>query len=174
MGGHVIWDIKRRPADVSSFFSTSMSVARSKMAVMDNDPISACLWALSGFDPALVHFVELREQFRKTGNEQAAVSMDRALGVYIEGQCDELRRAAAVTPTQADKIFDEAIGVANINKAGVQAMAITSDPLFLEVFTYAMYLRGLTSHGEAPWNRFIAVLKECFELKHPRIINDEA
>ena len=133
-----------------------LSQARAMICVMNHDPVTAGLWALAGFDPALVHFAELREHLGKLHEENPSrVSLDRALSVYVEGQCHELERAAGIT-THGFLDLDP-----TITAVTEHILDCTSDPLGLEICAYAMRLGTLTAHGQAPWKRFAAVMADC-------------
>lgn len=147
-------------------FTPKSSVVRAAMAAMNHDPISAGLWALAGFDPALVHFAELREHTRKLSEEdRLRVSLDRALSIYLEGQCYELGVAAEVNKALIDSLIDQRIG--DTTETAFHVLGASSDPLMMEVFTYALYLGVLTAHGQAPWRRYAEVMADCFRHAHP-------
>jgi hypothetical protein len=130
------------------------------MAAMNHDPITAGLWALSGYDPALVHIAELREHFAHLGeDDQIRITIDRLLAVYVEGQCRELLAGAGITTQEADNLVTEHIEDADATILHI--LACTQDPLGVEVFGYAMWLGVLTAHGLAPWRRFAAVMADC-------------
>jgi hypothetical protein len=136
------------------------SEVRAAMAAMNHDPITAGLWALSGYDPALVHIAELREHFAHLGeDDQIRITIDRLLAVYVEGQCRELLAGAGITTPEADRLVTERIG--SIDTTTRHILDCTEDPLGLEVCAYAMWLGTLTSHGLAPWRRFAAVMADC-------------
>jgi len=137
-----------------------VSEQRAKICVMSHDVISAGLWALAGFDPALVHFAELREHFGKLDEEHPSrVSLDRALAIYVEGQCRELIAGAGIT---MDEVSTQAIErISDINDTLEHILACTTDPLAIEIETYAVYLGLLTAHSDAPWKRFAAVMADC-------------
>lgn len=127
---------------------------------MNHDAVTAGLWALSGFDPALVHFAELRERFAHLGEDNPSrISLDRALAVYLEGQCRELAAGAGITIDEASVQIIDRLG--NTDTVFEQILTCTDDPLAIEVETYAMYLGVLTAHGDAPWKRFAAVIADC-------------
>ena len=140
------------------------SHARAAMAAMNHDAITAGLWALSGFDPALVHLAELRERFNHLGEDDPIrITLDRLTSVYLEGQCRELQHGAGITSHndgQLAHLIDIHLGPA-VGTTSHQILACTSDPLGLEIHGYAMRLGVLTAHGTAPWKRFAAVIADC-------------
>lgn len=137
-----------------------LSDQRAKICVMNHDTVTAGLWALAGFDPALVHLAELRERFANLPeDDQIRVTLDRLTSVYVEGQCHELDRGAGVTTQEANKLITDRLE--GIYGTTCQILDTTSDPLALEVSCYAMRLGALTAHGTAPWKRFTAVMADC-------------
>lgn len=131
------------------------------------DAINAGLYALAGYDPALVHCAELRERNAHRGEyDILRVSLDRFLAMYMEAQGRELAMANNMAPYETHRFIDETLKD-NLATTTFFAVGATSDPLMLDVLTYAMYLGTLTSHGLAPWNRFATVMAECFYTKHP-------
>jgi len=139
--------------------SRNVSQVRAKICAMNHDPVTAGLWALAGFDPALVHFAELREHLGKLHEENPSrVSLDRALAIYVEGQCRELAAGAGITIDEASNQI-----VSHIDNTATfeQILACTSNPLAIEIETYALYLATFTAHGLAPWKRFAAVMADC-------------
>ncbi len=151
-----------------TLFPNFVSVVRAKICAMDHDAVSAGLWALSGFDKALVHFAELREHVGLLDEEdELRISLDRALSVYVEGQCRELLRGAGITIDEANIRVEETIG--DPSPVAVHVLACTDDPLGMELFGYALWLGSLTAHGKAPWNRFAAVMADCHYQRHPRL-----
>jgi hypothetical protein len=158
-----LYQMMRQNGDDQRFPKTAAAVlsqARAMICVMNHDPVTAGLWALAGFDPALVHFAELREHLGKLNEENPSrVSLDRALAIYVEGQCRELASGAGIT-------IDEASNQIVNHLSGTEAtldhiLACTDNPLAIEIETYAMYLATLTAHGHAPWKRFAAVMADC-------------
>lgn len=150
-----------------------LSQQRARMAVMRQDPINAALWSLSGYDPALIHFAELRERVSKntklsSADEELEVALDRALSVYLESQNNTLQQAAGVDLKELNTLIGDRLGD-GVNTTSIQAIALTHDPLILELFGYALRLGVLTGHSDAPWRRFAAVMAECFEQKHPDV-----
>lgn len=146
-----------------------MSQARANMAAMNNDAISAGLWALASFDPALVHLAELRERFTHLDEgDQIRVTLDRLTGVYVEGQCRELLHGAAITTHEADQLIATRIG--DTSDVALHVLACTNDPLAMEIFAYGLYLGSLTAHGNAPWNRFAATMADCYHHRHPSLV----
>ena len=146
------------------------SEARAKICAMKADAITAALWALSGFDPALVHFAELREHTNKLPEEhQLRISLDRALSVYVEGQCRELLVGAAITTDAANLLVEQEIG--DPADVAFYVLACTDDPLGMEIFGYALWLGVLTSHGLAPWNRYKSVMADCFTAHHRSVVH---
>lgn len=144
-------------------YKPKSSHVRATMAAMNRDAITAGLWALAGFDPALVHFAELREHLNRLDEgAPSRVSLDRALSVYLEGQCHELVRAAEITREAANAEVDRRLG--DVSSTVFNVLAVSDDPLCLEIMTYAMYLGTLTAHDIAPWRRFVAVMDECARL----------
>jgi hypothetical protein len=140
--------------------SSDVSQVRAKICVMNHDVISAGLWALAGFDPALVHLAELRERFAKLPeDDQIRITLDRLTSVYVEGQCHELIRAAEITTQAADLLAIERLTGAD--ETARHILDCTSDPLALEICAYAMWLAVLTAHGTAPWKRFAGVMADC-------------
>lgn len=145
------------------------SQARATMAAMNNDAISAGLWALASFDPALVHLAELRERFTHLDEgDQIRVTLDRLTGVYVEGQCRELLHGAAITTHEADQLI--ALRIGDTSDVALHVLACTSDPLAMEIFAYGLYLGSLTAHGNAPWNRFAATMADCYHHRHPSLV----
>lgn len=145
-----------------------VSAMRAKIACMSHDAVTAGLWALSGFDPALVHFAELREHIGKLDEEHLLrISLDRALSVYVEGQCRELLVGAGITTDEANIKVEQAIG--DPSGVALQVLDCTDDPLGMEIFAYALWLGSLTAHGKAPWNRYAAVMADCYYQRHPRL-----
>src|SRR5688572_18406412 len=105
-----------------------LSQARAKICVMNHDTVTAGLWALAGFDPALVHLAELRERFATLPeDDQIRVTLDRLTSVYVEGQCHELERAAGIT-THGFLDLDP-----TITAVTEHILDCTSDPLGLEI-----------------------------------------
>ena len=137
------------------------------MCAMSHDTITAALWALSAYDPALVHLAELRETFARRLDEEdpIRVTIDRLIAVYVEGQCTELLSATGITTQEADQLITDRIG--DTSPVAYHVLACTSDSLAMEIFAYALYLGALTSHGNSPWNRFAAVMAECHHYAHP-------
>jgi hypothetical protein len=136
------------------------------MSAMSHDTITAGLWALSAYDPAMVHLAELREKFARLDEEDPIrVTIDRLIAVYVEGQCTELLSATGITTREADQLITERIG--DTSNVAFHVVACTSDPLAMEIFAYALYLGVLTSHGDAPWKRFAAVMADCHHYAHP-------
>jgi hypothetical protein len=148
-------------------FPNVMSVVRAKICAMNHDAVTAALWALSGFDPALVHLAELRERFAHLDPEEdpLRITLDRLTAVYVEGQCRELLIGAGITTDEANIKVEQAIG--DPSDVAFQVLACTSDPLSMELFGYALWLGSLTAHGKAPWNRFAAVMADCYHQRHP-------
>lgn len=133
---------------------------------MNHDTVSAALWSLSGFDPALVHLAELRERVAHRDEEdEVRITLDRLVSVYVEGQCRELLIGAGITTDQANIRVEDAIG--DPAEVALHVLGCTSDPLAMEIFGYALWLGSLTAHGTAPWNRFKAVMADCYHQKHP-------
>ena len=138
----------------------SLSHVRAMICAMNGDVITAGMWALAGFDPALVHLAELREHFRHLPeDDQIRVAIDRLISVYVEGQCRELLHAAGITTHEANGMVN--LNLTNRDEITYQILDRTDDPLGLEICGYAMWLGVLTGHGQAPWNRFAAVIGEC-------------
>jgi hypothetical protein len=138
-----------------------LSDQRAKICVMNHDPVTAGLWALAGFDPALVHLAELRERFAALQeDDQIRITLDRLTSVYVEGQCHELDRGAGVTTEEANNLITDRLAGA-IFPVTCTILDCTSDPLGLEIAAYAMRLGVLTAHGDAPWKRFAAVMADC-------------
>jgi hypothetical protein len=136
------------------------SEARATIAAMNHDTIAAGLWALSRFDPALVHLAELREHFaRLPEGDQIRITLDRLTSVYVEGQCHELVHAAGITTEEADRLSQDRLPGAY--DTTVQILECTDHPLALEICAYAIWLGVLTAHGIAPWKRFAAVMADC-------------
>lgn len=148
-------------------FAADMSQARAKICAMNHDTISAALWSLSGFDPALVHLAELRERFINLNPDEdpLRITLDRLTSVYVEGQCRELLHGAGITTDQANIHVEERIG--DPSNVALHVLACTPDPLAMEIFGYALWLGSLTAHGTAPWKRFSAVMADCYHQKHP-------
>lgn len=150
----------------------AVSDRRAKICAMNHDTVSAALWALSGFDPALVHLAELREHFTKLGlgeEDPLRITLDRLVSVYVEGQCRELLVGAGITTDGANIKVEEGIG--DPSDVALHVLACTSDPLAMELFGYALWLGSLTAHGKAPWNRFKAVMADCYYQRHPSLVN---
>lgn len=147
----------------------SLSHQRAKIAAMNHDAISAALWSLSGFDPALVHLAELRERFIDLDPEedQLRITLDRLTSVYVEGQCQLLLQGAGITTDEANLKVEQMIG--DPSNVAVHVLACTSDPLAMELFGYALWLGSLTAHGNAPWNRYAAVMADCYHQRHPSL-----
>jgi hypothetical protein len=137
-----------------------LSDQRAKICAMNQDTVTAGLWALSGFDPALVHLAELRERFAKLPeDDRIRITLDRLTSVYVEGQCHELERAAEITTEAMHELFTTGLG--NVIAVTNQILRCTNDPLAIEIGGYAMRLGVLTAHGAAPWKRFAAVIADC-------------
>lgn len=137
-----------------------MSFHRAAMAAMDHDTVTAGLWALAAFDPALVHLAELREHFRTLDEgDPLRVTLDRLTSVYVEGQCRELIHAAGITTLEVTEIVANRLG--DNTETVYHIVACTDHPLAIELFAYAQYLGSLTAHGDAPWKRFAAVMADC-------------
>lgn len=129
---------------------------------MEGDIITAGIWALAAFDPALVHMAELREHFTGLPEEnQIRVTIDRLLSVYVEGQCRELVIGAGITTDEAHHLAAQRLGKQATHEVIMQILDCTSDPLGVEILGYAQHLGALTAHGPAPWNRFAAVIRDC-------------
>lgn len=159
-----------RARDQAAENAELMSQARAKICAMNHDTVTAALWSLSGFDPALVHLAELREHFTKRGLDEEdplRITLDRLTSVYVEGQCRELLHGAGITIDEANIKVEQMIG----DPSGVaeHVLACSSDPLAMELFGYALWLGSVTAHGNAPWNRFAAVMADCFYQRHPRL-----
>lgn len=138
----------------------AVSDQRAKICVMNRDAINAGLWALAGFDPALVHFAELREHLAQLHEDHPTrVSLDRALSVYLEGQRQELLHVAGITSDDS-VVFDND----DYSVTMIDVVTCTPDPLGIEIQHYALLLGVLTAHGNAPWKRFAAVMRECKDL----------
>jgi hypothetical protein len=148
--------LRPKGAALIPFDTVVLSDARAMICAMNHDPVTASLWALAGFDPALVHLAELRERFANLSeDDQIRVTLDRLTSVYVEGQCHELERAAGIT-THGFLDLDP-----TITAVTEHILDCTSDPLGLEICAYAMRLGALTAHGTAPWKRFAAVMADC-------------
>ena len=145
--------------------TTTLSYVRATIAAMNHDTVSAGLWALSGFDPALVHLTELRERFAHLGEDDPIrITLDRLTSVYVEGQCRELLHAAGITSSSDGDLADLIDQYISFEASGAtyqQMLACTSDPLGTEIYAYALRLGVLTAHGLAPWKRFAAVIADC-------------
>lgn len=142
------------------------SDVRATMAVMNHDTVAAALWSLAGFDPALVHLAELREEFRDLDEEdQRRIAFERLLAVYLEGQCRELLIGAGITTDQANLAVEQHIG--DPKEVALHVLGCTDEPLAMEIFGYALWLGSLTAHGDAPWKRFASVMADCYHEKHP-------
>ncbi len=149
-------DYKRFPG----FAASIASQARAKLAAMDHDTVAAGLWALSAFDPALVHLAELREHFKRLSEEDLLrVTLDRLASVYVEGQCRELVHGAGITMGEAHICALNQL--ADANEVLGHILDCTDHPLGVELFGYAQFLGVLTAHGTAPWKRFAAVMADC-------------
>lgn len=150
-------------------FHISMSDTRAKIAAMNRDAVSAALWALSSFDPALAQLAELREHFLHTlkldEEDQLRITLDRLIFVYVEGQCRELLNGAEITTDQANVLVEERIG--DPSETAMHILACTDDPLAMELNGYALWLGSLTAHGKAPWSRFAWTMADCYYKKHP-------
>ena len=139
---------------------------RARMAVMKHDVISAGLWALASFDPALVHLAELRERFATLKEDDGIrIALERLTSVYLEGQCSKLLEGAGITRLQADVLIVDGLG--NVDETALHIVDCTDDPLAMEIMAYALYLGSLTAHGNAPWNRFAATMADCHHQRHP-------
>lgn len=143
-----------------------MSFHRAAIAAMDHDTVSAGLWALAAFDPALVHLAELREHFRTLDEgDPLRVTLDRLTSVYVEGQCRELVHAAGITMAE---VHLAALGqIRGAGEALDHILKCTDHPLAVELFDYARFLGTLTAHGDAPWKRFAAVMADCHSHLSP-------
>lgn len=158
-------DYRRFPG----FAQVITSQVRAKICAMNHDTVSAALWSLSGFDPALVHLAELRERFIGLAEEDPLrITLDRLTSVYVEGQCNELLRGAGITTDEANIKVERAIG--DPSDVALHVLACTDDPLAMEIFGYALWLGSLTAHGKAPWNRFAAVMADCYHQRHPSLV----
>lgn len=146
-----------------------LSEHRAKICAMNHDAVSAALWALSGFDPALVPLAELREHFIRVlkldEEDPLRITLDRLTSVYVEGQCRELLVGAGITTDAANLLVEERIG--DPSHVALHILACTDDPLAMELFGYALWLGSITANGIAPWNRFAAVMADCYHQKHP-------
>lgn len=150
-------DYRRFPG----FAQAITSQARAKICAMNHDIISAALWSLSGFDPALVHLAEFREHLAHLNEEDPRRhTLDRLISVYVEGQCRELLIGAGITTQEADQMTMERIP--DPAPTVFQILACTDHPLAIELMGYALRLGSITAHGQAPWNRFKAVMADCF------------
>lgn len=137
--------------------------------------INAQLWALATFDTALQHFVELRQRLETLPQRldsvprdyAAGVSLDRALGQYIQHQCVELTDAAGVAVLAINDRINQIIGRETFTHAIYHVVGVTDDPLAVEILTYAAYLSCFTAHDLAPWSRAHAAVEACFYTKHP-------
>lgn len=153
----------------------SMSDARARIAAMNHDAVSAALWALASFDPALAQLAELREHFlhvRKLDEEDPLrITLDRLVSVYVEGQCRELLNGAEITTDQANLFVEQRIIEAEEapkpDEVAFHILACTSDPLAMELNAYALWLGSLTAHGTAPWKRFASTMADCYYKRHP-------
>lgn len=153
--------------DIAGFFA---GTRRARETRIDVDPICSGLWALAGYDPALQHFAELREATRHYGpDHRLRVALDRAIGVYLEAQCQTLRDAAEIRAWEMDQHTSKLIGDDAITAVCYHAIGTTEDPLMIEVFTYALYLGTLTGHGLAPWKKFAAVMDDLFHTLNPLV-----
>ena len=138
---------------------------RARMAVMKHDVISAGLWALASFDPALVHLAELRERFATLKEDDGIrIALERLTSVYLEGQCSKLVEGAGITKHDADVLITR---LSDVDETALHIVDCTDDPLAMEIMAYALYLGSLTAHGNAPWNRFAAVMADCHHQCHP-------
>lgn len=149
-----------------------LSHHRAKIAAMANDPINAALWALASYDPALVHFAELRETLAKRYPEdhELTVALSRVLTVYLGEQCTILCDAANVTAKELEGLASDKIGDDDINQTLLRAVAGGHDgDLMCDVFNYGLCLGLLTAHGIAPWNRMRAVIHEYAAQHHPSL-----
>jgi hypothetical protein len=143
-----------------------LSGQRATMAAMRHDPVNAALWALASFDPALVHFAELREKTSRspkldTRDEELENALNRALTVYLDGQIDMLRQAANINIRDFNEIVDEALG-SDPNIIGMRAAQCSDDPLMMQLVSYALHLGTLTGHARAPWKRFSRTIEDCY------------
>lgn len=137
---------------------------------MNHDTVSAALWALSSFDPALVHLAELREKFAHLNSEEdpIRITCDRLISVYVEGQCQELLNGAGITTEEANTLVEQRLG--NIDQTATHTLDTSGgDPLAMELFGYALWFGVLTAHGTAPWRRFAAVMADCYHQRHPSL-----
>lgn len=133
------------------------------------DVITAGLWALAGFDPALQHFAELREHLRAhPADSQLRVSLDRALGVYLQSQCCTIADAVGASQRERDTAIlntcntdDGVYANGAVAEATLNALLLTDDPLVLEIISYGMHLSTFTSWGPTPFRRLSAVLRDC-------------
>ena len=152
--------LRPKGAGLTRLSTAVLSQARAMICAMNHDTVTAGLWALSGFDPALVHVAELRERFSHLGEDDPIrITLDRLTSVYVEGQCHELERAAGITTEAMHELFITRLG--NVIAVTNQILRCTSDPLAIEIGGYAMRLGVLTAHGIAPWKRFAAVMADC-------------
>lgn len=122
------------------------------------DPINGTLWALGTIDRALALFAELRQNLRG----DYLISLDRAISVYLEGQVNELLIACAMLRPDADMQIQTVLDHQETLDVTRMTLALTDDPLLLEIAGYAMHLSGLTLNGRTPWRRFAAVIDHCF------------
>lgn len=130
------------------------------------DVINAGLWALAGFDPVLQHFAELREHLRiHPDGSQPRVTVDRALGVYLEAQTRQLFEDSGYGQETVDRLVVAKCGGDTVSDTVRCAAAQTDDTLILEVAGYAMYLTALTNWGHAPWNRFANTINGLWHEK---------
>lgn len=151
--------------NVSTFFEGVRFAREGKQHV---DPINAGLWALAGYDPALMHCAEMRERIQAASEDDPQrISLDRFVSVYLEAQCQTLAAAAGVEGRDINTHLSEAIGETSMATTTYFAVGSTRDPLMLEVVCYAMYLGSFTAHGLAPWNKFAQVIADCFYRRHP-------
>lgn len=135
------------------------------------DVINAGLWALAGFDPALQHFAELREHLRiHPEDSPLRVTLDRALGVYLEAQTLQLFKDGGMSTTSADKAILAVCGEPDISITIRDAASLTDDTLILEIAGYAMFLAALTNWGAAPWNRFAATVNGLWHEKQKNLV----
>lgn len=134
------------------------------------DVINAGLWALAGFDPALQHFAELREHLVDHPEDAPLrVSLDRALGVYLQAQTIQLFQDSGYSRESLDRLILAKCGASDVSIVIRDAASLTDDLLILDISGYAMYLTALTNWGVAPWNRFANTVNGLWHEKQKEL-----
>lgn len=158
------------------FFTDQARHARNaRKAAMNHDPINAALWAIAAFDTTLAKFADIREDLAlryPDNTEPLRVTIDNAIGTYINEQATQLREVNNLNEKQVDEIANNKIQARNINKTAMMALSCATHTnnyhLMVNIVAYTITMAALSSYGPAPFHRFADVIAESYEQFHPK------